>query len=107
MKQTKLSKQQKRIIKVLGKEAKKHRGVNTRDLNYLIANGKLSDTKRASISRSTKRLINRKLVYRRKSYYSDTLESRIKCNVLFASDKGKREYNKLETVNKKNKRKKS
>ena len=112
MKQTKLSKQQKKIIKVLGKEAKKGYGMNSRDLSHFIANknkpyAKLSDTKRASISRSIKRLTKRKLVYRKTSYYSDILESRIKCNVLFVTDEGKKVYNKLERVNKKAKREKS
>ena len=118
MEQTKLSKQQKKIIKALGKKAKKERGMTSRDLSHLIANDtipkyywgkykRLSNTKRASISRSIKRLTKRKLVYRKTSHYSDVLESRIKCNVLFVTDEGKKVYNKLERVNKKIKREKS
>lgn len=105
MKQTKLSKQQKKILRALGKEGKEDRGMNSRDLNRAIASAKpytkLSNTKRASISRSIKRLSDRGLVFRKRSYYSDKIGDRISCNVLFTTDKGQKTYNKLETVNKK------
>lgn len=106
-KQTKLSKQQKKILKFLGKEAKENNsGINSTKLSHLIAKknksyGVLSNTDRASTSRSIRRLTERGLVHRRTSYYSDALESHIRCNVLFTTDKGQKVYNKLETVNEK------
>ena len=98
--QTKLSKQQKKILRVLGKEGKENRGMNSVKLSHLIAekpksHGILSNTNRASISRSIKRLTERGLVHRKTSHYSDILESSIRCNVLFTTDKGQKVYNKL------------
>lgn len=111
MKQTKLSKQQKKILNILGKEGKENRGMNSRDLNRAIASAKpytkLSNTKRASISRSIRRLSDRGLVFRKRSHYSDILKGRIRCNVLFTTDKGQKAYNKMKTVNKKSETQKS
>ena len=99
--QTKLSKQQKKILRVLGKEGKENRGMKSVELSYLITkknklNDILSDTNRASISRSIRRLTERGLVFRITRYYSDVLEAQIKCNVLFTTNEGQKMYDKLE-----------
>lgn len=99
--ESKLSKQQKEILKILYERAKEDKGIDGRKLNRIISNNNLSDSKRASLSRTMKRLIERKLVFRRKNYYSEALGCWIKCDVWFITDRGINVYNKIEKVNKK------